>query len=456
MKRMKTAQERTYVLRDVIHSDIPFNESFFRIINTKEFQRLNRIKQLSCEYVVFPTATHTRFAHSVGTYYVMKKLIERFRKELNRIGVSVSLEEENLALCSALLHDIGHGSLSHTFEHIFQCGSHEEWTVKILESEETEIHHIIIEEFSESFLKRLIQIISKKGIMEEENGIFSLISQLVSSQTDADRMDYLLRDSYFTSVTNGNYDLNRILRAFEIDEIEGKYHICVNEKYLSSIEEYILGRFYMHKEVYQHSLKRQMEGILRKIFQRAKELYEEETSLYCDGTIAKLLRGENPSLKEYIDMDDSTLMYHISRWEDTTDMILGELCKSFLNRKKFYKNKLRASMEDADFIKKSINLILRKRGKKEIGDFSKEYFYMEDTIEIGIYDRKHDNIWVKQKNGNLKDISEVSFILKGLDVDKKYGRHLEFLHFPLFQQKYGFDLREELEEISGEKVDYLF
>lgn len=452
MIEKRYSQDRAYVLRDVIHSDISFNEKFFRIINTKEFQRLNRIKQLSCEYVVFPTATHTRFAHSIGTYFVMKKLIERFRKELSKIGIIVNEEEENLALCSALLHDIGHGSLSHTFEHVFQRSSHEEWTLKILQSEKTEIHRVIIEEFSEEFLKKLVQIISKKEISQENNIIFTLISQLISSQIDADRMDYLLRDSYFTSVTNGNYDLDRIIRAIEVECVEGTYLICVNEKFISSIEEYILGRFYMHKEVYQHSLKRQMEGILYKIFQRARELYGRGEDIYCDPSIAKLLSGTELELEEYIDLDDSSLMYHISRWEHTADMILRELCNSFLNRKKFYKNKLKISIKDPNFIQNSINKILCKYGKEEIKDFSKEYFYMEDRIKIGIYDKKQDNIWVKQKDGRLKDISEISFVLKGINVDTKYERHLEFLHFSLFEQKYGFDLKKELQEVSGETI----
>lgn len=448
---MNKAGEHTYIVRDVVHYDIPFNEKFFRIINAAEFQRLNRIKQLSCEYVVFPTATHTRFAHSIGTYYVMRKLLERLEKELQKIGLEVTQEERDLALCSALLHDIGHGSLSHTFERVFGQGSHEEWTVRILESEETEIHKVLVEEFSQDFLNQLVGIISKKGAMQQ-NLIFSLISQLVSSQIDADRMDYLLRDSYFTSVTNGNYDLERLIRAIEIDERDGTYTICVNEKFISSIEEYIMGRFYMHREVYQHALKRQMEGILSRIVQRAGILYHSGEEIYCDRALSKLLSGEELSLKEYIKMDDSTLMYHISKWQEADDEILSELSTSFLYRKKFYKNKLRASIEEEGFVKDSINRALEEHGHPRIEDFSKEYFYLEDRINIKIYDREKDNIWVKQKNGSLEDISIASFLFNRMNTDVQYTRYLEFIHFGLFEKKYGFDLREELERCSGEKI----
>lgn len=444
--------KHNYILRDVIHGDIVFDEKFFRIINTVEFQRLNRIKQLSCEYVVFPTATHTRFAHSIGTYCVMQKILFRFSKELEKLGIQVSEEERNLALCSALLHDIGHGSFSHTFERTFNRGPHEDWTIKILESEQTQIHQVIVEEFSEEFLKKLVQIISKKGISEEKNIIFVLISQLISSQIDADRMDYLLRDSYFTSVTNGNYDLERLLRAFEIFKKGKDYIICVSEKFISSVEEYIMGRFYMHHEVYQHSLKRQMEGIIRKIFQRAEQLYSEGEIIFCDSIMKKLLSKEDILLSEYITMDDHTLMYHIIRWEKEDDRILKELCQSFLHRRKFYKNKLQKSIYDADFLKNTINEILKENGEKEIKDFSKEYFYMEDSIEIVIYQQEKDNIWVKTKDGTLQDISEVSFIFSGMDTSKHYKRKLEFLNFSLFEKIYGFDLKDKLEERSGEKI----
>ena len=213
--------------------------------------------------------------------------------------------------------------------------------IEILKDKDTELHKVIVEEFSEQFLERLIKIISKKGLREEKNPIFTLISQLVSSQMDADRMDYLLRDSYFTSVTNGNYDLERLIRSFEVVEREGKYIICVNEKYISSIEEYILARFYMHREVYQHSLKRQMESIIKKIFQRGAQLYRENRLSFCDKSMAKLLLGEEISLKEYLGMDDTILMYHMMRWEHEDDTILKKLCYSFLHRRKFYKNKIK-------------------------------------------------------------------------------------------------------------------
>lgn len=452
MNQKEPKRRQVYILRDVVHSDIMFHERFFKIINTVEFQRLNRIKQLSCEYVVFPTATHTRFSHSIGTYHVMTKILSHFVKKLDELGVVVAPEEKDLALCSALLHDIGHASFSHTFERTFNRGAHEKWTIEILKDKDTELHKVIVEEFSEQFLERLIKIISKKGLREEKNPIFTLISQLVSSQMDADRMDYLLRDSYFTSVTNGNYDLERLIRSFEVVERDGKYIICVNEKYISSIEEYILARFYMHREVYQHSLKRQMESIIKKIFQRGAQLYRENRLSFCDKSMAKLLLGEEISLKEYLGMDDTILMYHMMRWEHEDDTILKKLCYSFLHRRKFYKNKIKKSIGDKNFLKDMINTILEEHDKEKISDFENQYFYLENIVEIGIYDREKDNIWVLQKDGELKDITEVSFILKGIDVKQFYQQRLEYINFPLFSDIYGFDLQEALEDKVKEKI----
>lgn len=150
--------EKIYRLRDTIHGDIQFNEKFFSLISTAEFQRLARIKQLSSEYLLFPTATHTRFSHSIGTYYVMKKLTDRLEGVLESHGIAVTQTQKELALCSGLLHDIGHGPFSHTFEAIMDDQAHEEWTVKILASPETEIHQAIIQNFGAEFLEELLEI----------------------------------------------------------------------------------------------------------------------------------------------------------------------------------------------------------------------------------------------------------------------------------------------------------
>lgn len=411
----------TKIIRDVIHSDIVFDQRFMKIIDTKEFQRLNRIKQLSCEYMVFPTATHTRMAHSLGTYYVMGKLIEHFSALLLEMGYEVKNEDKDLALCAALLHDIGHGPFSHTFEKIFMMKSHEDWAVSILKSTETEINSVILKEFGEDFLIRLTEIISKAYKHQDENGIFFIISTLVSSQVDADRMDYLLRDAYFTSVTTGNYDFKRLIRAFGVEKnSKGELIIFIHQKFIATLEEYILARYYMHKEVYQHSVKRQMEGILQKIFERAKQIYTSDNEIEIASIIEKLFRNEKLSVEDYLKLDDTTLLYHVSLWQENKDEILSRLCKSFIERKKFKKYNF---SQDSDIqitkFKEKINELLLENNKPPIEDYSKEYFYIEDDRDLKLYVNTKENIWIKRKDNKLLDLSEVSIIINESSISNK-------------------------------------
>lgn len=443
---IKTGKQ--YVLRDVIHNDIAFDTRFFKVINTSEFQRLNRIKQLSFEYMVFPTATHTRFSHSIGTYSVMKRILDSLKNKLQNLGITVTDEEYDLALMSALLHDIGHAGLSHTFERLFNMGTHESWTAKIISDPSTEINRVLVEEFSKKFPEKLIKILQDEG-KKFDNGIFGIIAQLVSSQVDADRMDYLLRDSYFTSVTNGNYDLDRLIRSFEIVRFKDKLTVCINEKYLSSLEEYIMGRFYMYREVYQHSIKRQMEDILIKAVKRAKEIYVAEKNIYADDIMKKLLSGEKIRVSEYTKLDDHFLMYHISRWADSEDTILSFLCTSFLNRNKFYKNKLKKSIEDPLFLKTAVKKFMH----EENLNLQNEYFFIEDDISLNVFDSKRENIWILSKDGNIRDLSKASFILRNLNEQHKYKQKLEFISFDLFKAIYGKDIKPYIEKMSGEKIN---
>lgn len=432
------------IIRDVVHLDIVFNEKFFALIDTKEFQRLNRIRQLSCEHMVFPTATHSRLSHSIGTYYVMTRLIDHFSTLLESLGHNVKEEDKELALCAALLHDIGHGPFSHSFEKIFNLKSHEQWAIDILSSSETEINSVIKEKFGDEFLIRLLDIISKDYSHQENNGIFSIISMLVSSQIDADRMDYLLRDAYFTSVTNGIYDFKRLIRAFGVEILENNdYIIYIHEKYMATLEEYILARYYMHKEVYQHSIKKQMEGILKKIFKRARELKKDGKRLEINPILSKLFEGKSLRVSEYQDIDDSVLLYHISTWQNSEDEVLSFLCKSFINRNKFKKYTFQLKdMEKLEAFKKNLKASIENTlGEDKNIDFDNEYFYFEDDVDIKIYDNTKENIWIKKRDCSLVDLSKASMIINEsnlLNTSDSIKR--VYISFDLFEKIYGKDL----------------
>lgn len=414
---MKSAK----IIRDVIHSDIVFDDRFMKIIDAKEFQRLNRIKQLSCEYMVFPTATHTRMAHSLGTYYVMSKLIEHFSALLIELGYEVKEEDKDLALCAALLHDIGHGPFSHTFEKIFKLQSHEDWAVAIIKDEDTEINKVIKNEFCNEFLVRLTEIISKAYKHQDENGIFFIISTLVSSQVDADRMDYLLRDAYFTSVTTGNYDFKRLIQAFGVEKnVNGDLIIFIHQKFIATLEEYILARYYMHKEVYQHSVKRQMEGVLQKIFQRAEELHYKHLCIDSNPILIKLFNKEELTVSDYLKLDDTMLLYHVALWQDSEDAILKILCKSFIERKKFKKFAFaQSNASGIENLKYKINKLLKDNNLEQIKDFSKEYFYIEDQRDLKLYVNTNENIWIKRKDKELLDLSQVSIIINESSITNR-------------------------------------
>ncbi|MDO5062162.1 MAG: HD domain-containing protein [Peptostreptococcaceae bacterium] len=424
--------QKTYFLRDAIHSDIAFETKYFALISTSEFQRLSRIKQLSSEYMVFPTALHNRFSHSIGTFFVMGKLIERLEQALEPHGVSVSQEQKDLALCSALLHDIGHGPFSHTFEKISGSFLHEHWTAKILQDEDTEIHQALLRHFSPEFIDKLVRIFTHKND-DPQDTIITLISQLISSQMDADRMDYLLRDSYFTGVSTGLYDLHRLIEAIDVTKVDGRLRICVSEKYVSSIEEYIMARFYMHKEAYQHPLKRQLENIVQKIFARAKELYRNDVAIYCDEIILRLF-NEDLDVESYLQMDDGFLMYHMSKWKNHEDKVLSMLCRAFVDRKKFERYRgMGQSLADR------LNDAMKKQGKEPI-DWKKEYCYIYDRVEIPIYDRKKDNIWVRSRSGEVVDITEGSYLFGNMDMSRRFVRTNEYYHPQMLRELFGIEI----------------
>lgn len=434
---------KEYILRDPVHLDIVFPEKYFDIVNTMEFQRLSRIKQLSCEYLVFPTASHTRFSHSIGTYHVMGELIDTLESRLSEYGIEVTTEQRDLALCSALLHDIGHGPFSHTFEKIFKLGNHEDWTMKIIADNQSQINKIITRNFSDSFVNKLIKVFAKEKdetSKNEEQNIITLISQLISSQIDADRMDYLLRDSYFTSVSNGNYDIKRLIKSLDVVKLGNKLKICVNEKYISSIEEYIMARYYMHKEAYQHPIKIQMETILVKIFNRAKELYIDRVDIFVDDIMEKLFLNIEISVEDYTSIDDYFMYFHISKWKSSEDLILAMLCTAFLDRKKFRRyRKPEGGLE----LSSILNNKLEKMGEEKI-IWENEYSYIKTSVSFGVYNRNTDNIWVKMKDGNLKDISQVSFVFQNMDMEKQYNRTIECFSEEMLKNQYGEDFFDDL------------
>lgn len=307
------------VFKDPVHKYIYVqDDTIWDLINTREFQRLRRVRQLGTSYLTFHGAEHSRFSHSLGVYEVTRKIISQFERNHYEDWPQ---EERLLCLCAALLHDLGHGPFSHSIEKAFGT-RHEDWSCRIVLGD-TEVNEVL-RRVSPDFPKQVAGVICKSYSKE-------IVVSLVSSQLDADRMDYLLRDAYFTGVNYGTFDLERILRVMR----PYKGHIVVKESGMHAVEDYLMSRYQMYWQVYFHPVTRSAEILLNKIFQRAKYLYEEQYAFaFMVEPILHLIQNKL-TLEDYILLDESVMQTMLVFWSSESDAVLSDLCKRFLNRKLF-------------------------------------------------------------------------------------------------------------------------
>lgn len=408
------------IIRDAVHGDIFLPDKFLKIVDTSEFQRLRRIRQLSTAYLIFPTAEHNRFSHSLGTFYIMRELINYFRPIFDDINIKFSDREINLALSAALLHDIGHGPFSHAFENAlpeYNKKTHEDWTIDIISSDDSDIKKVLRQEFDYRFPEDLVNLIKKEReiktnqlvISHDDIDLFFVLSSLISSQLDADRIDYLLRDAYFTGVSYGSIDISRVINALTITVYNNKYYVCVKEKYLSSVEEYLLARYQMHEEVYLHSFKYEMELLVQKILNRVFELLKNNIIQKDEvpEALFAVYNNDKLTIKEYINLDDTILISSFIKWKNNKDTVLSTLCKCFLDREKYKKLEiLNNTKENFEDFKKELLDIFKKN--EYSFDLDRNYFWLEGMVANRIYKDKKENIWVLKNNGTICDLFEIS------------------------------------------------
>ena len=310
------------VLRDPVHDYIHIEDQvILDILKTEEFQRMRRIKQLGPLSYVFPGATHTRFEHNLGVYELTRKICNIFAEKYPSHNSGDGLWDDNnrlLVECAGLLHDIGHGPYSHTFEHLFGT-NHEKIGQKIITDPNTEINHVL-REVAPNFPELVASVIDKTYPNPQ-------VVKMISSQADADRMDYLKRDAYFTGVTYGEFDLSRILQ--EIRPYQGG--ICFTMAGMHAVEDYIVSRYQMYQQVYFHRVGRSMEVILQHLLERAKAVYEQGT-LQVTPSLAKFLAGDW-TLSDYLELDDGVMETNFSMWTKASDPILADLANCYLYRK---------------------------------------------------------------------------------------------------------------------------
>jgi HD superfamily phosphohydrolase len=307
------------VFKDPVHNYIYVDSTtIWDLINTKEFQRLRRIRQLGTSFYTFHGAEHSRFSHSLGVYETTRKIITQFERNGYEDWPT---EERLLCLCAALLHDLGHGPFSHSVEKAFGV-NHEEWSCRMV-LEDTEVNRVL-SRVSLDFPQKVAEVIAKTYHKP-------IVVSLISSQMDADRMDYLLRDAYFTGVNYGAFDLERILRMMR--PYKGK--IVVKESGMHAVEHYLMSRYQMYWQVYFHPVTRSSEIVLRKIFERAKALHEEQYPFQFMISPLPQLFARKLTINDYFILDESFMQMTIMQWTLEKDLILADLCERFLHRRLF-------------------------------------------------------------------------------------------------------------------------
>jgi uncharacterized protein len=338
---------RTY--HDPLHGAITLDASdptealLIQLIDTPAFQRLRRVRQLGPASLTFHGAEGSRFTHSLGVMYVTRCVFDRLLKRY-----PVLQPHRTVALCAALLHDLGHGPFSHTCEEIFG-GSHEFWTQRILR-ESSNIRNLL-DRCSPTLADEIVRVYLKQYPLP-------MVSQMVSSQLDCDRLDYLMRDSYFTGASYGKLDLDRILLALDYDP--ETQQLVVVRKGLAAIEHYLVVRYFMYLQVYNHSKNIAASWMLKCIIHRAREQFV-LGQIETDDTLTAWLTTVNHdlTLKQYLSADDGVLMYHIQRWCESGDEILKDLCVRFRDRN-LLKAKNISHLADCErqfFHQKSIHLL---------------------------------------------------------------------------------------------------
>lgn len=418
------------VFKDPVHRYIHVRDRvIWDLIGTREFQRLRRIKQLGTTYLTFHGAEHSRFSHSLGVYEIVRRLTDRFKER-----EEWKQEYRLLALCAALLHDIGHGPFSHAFEKVFDL-DHEMYTQYIIEGD-TEVNQVL-RRVRPSFPKEVSDIIGKRS----DN---KLVISMISSQIDADRMDYLLRDAYYTGVSYGNFDLERILRVMRPKENQ----IVIKASGMHAVEDYIMSRYQMYWQVYFHPVSRSAEVILTKVFHRAKELYEEEyTFTYAPVHFGSFFDG-HPTLEDYIKLDESVVLYYFHVWQDEEDSILADLCRRYLERKLFKYVEFTQSLQSNKFVE--LTGLFRKAG------YNPDYYLVVDSstdLPYDYYRAGEDGtrlpILLQMPNGELRELSRESHIVEAISGKNRTDQKL---YFPsdIFGSKKR-KVKEQILEILGEK-----
>lgn len=386
-----TTVNKLKIINDPVHGFITIqNELIYDLIEHPYFQRLRRIKQLGLSHLVYPGANHTRFHHAIGAMHLMSKALSALSKK----GIEISEKEQNAALIAILLHDIGHGPFSHTLEHtILKDVHHEAVSILFMKSLDKQFNgklKMAIDIFTNNYKKKYLH-------------------QLVSSQLDMDRLDYLQRDSFFTGVSEGVIGSERIIKMLGVQDNE----LVITEKGIYSIENFISARRIMYWQVYMHKTVVASECMLRNILKRAKELFLNGEDLFASPSLKVFLENKfcdsdfekNPDLlSHFANIDDSDIIVSIKVWQNHSDKILSQLSKNIIYRQLF-KTEISKTPFSTQRIKNEKD---RLKNKYQINDKEVDYFLISEKLRNSAYTENFMQIKIIDRSGSITELSKAS------------------------------------------------
>jgi len=375
------------IFNDPIYGFITIpNSLIFDLIEHKYFQRLRRITQMGMSYLVYPGAHHTRFHHAIGCMHLMKQAVNVLRLK----GVTISEEEENALYIAILLHDIGHGPFSHAMEHSIVNGIPHE-AVSLL----------FMERLNKEFNGRLTLAIKIfRGDYER-----SFLCQLISSQFDMDRADYLKRDSFYAGVAEGNINSERLITMLNVVDD----NLVIEEKGIYSVEKFLVARRFMYWQVYLHKTSLVVEQLLIRVLKRAKEVINQGEQLEASAPLLYFLTHEislkdfNPEVLEtFSKLDDYDIISAMKTWQFHDDFVLRHLCSMIINRV-LLKIKIKDKKVKPQKLQEHVQKLME---TNKISEHEAEYFVFDGEISNQAYQKHTQKINILYKSGKVKDIAK--------------------------------------------------
>jgi len=408
---------RYKIFNDPVHGFITVPKGIvLQLIDHPYVQRLRRIRQMGLGYLVFPSGEHSRFSHALGALELMQRILNNLREK----DTTISRKEFESALIAILLHDVGHGPLSHTLEHTFiEDFDHEKMTLAIMKRLNREF---------DGKLEQAIKIFTGK---HEK----AFLHQLVSSQLDMDRLDYLKRDSFHTGVHEGSVGIDRIIKTMRV--FRGQ--VVIEQKGIYAIENYILSRRLMYMQVYLHKTVLAADALLKNIFTRVRELIGRGHKLFYASPSLRYFLEKKPSAKNglsqelvehYVALDDDDVFLSIKYWQDDKDPVLADLCTRFMNRSLF---RTTFWSQDPTGMEKDI---LRERTRQYLKDSGLpyddqilDYYILFDQSYSEAYRYERESIWILKGQQDPIEFSQAAdtenIIALAEPVIKPYVVHLK-------------------------------